>query len=37
MLKTFKSEKLYQQALAFMPGGVNSPVLKEQMVLIFMT
>ena len=26
MLKTFKSEKLYREALAFMPGGVNSPV-----------
>ena len=26
MLKTFKSKKLYREALTFMPGGVNSPV-----------
>ena len=26
MLKTFKSEKLYHEALTLMPGGVNSPV-----------
>ena len=26
MLKTFKSEILYREAMAFMPGGVNSPV-----------
>ena len=26
MHNTFKSEKLYREALAFMPGGVNSPV-----------
>ncbi|OTQ75574.1 MULTISPECIES: glutamate-1-semialdehyde 2,1-aminomutase [unclassified Gilliamella] len=26
MLKTFKSEKLYQEALTLIPGGVNSPV-----------
>lgn len=26
MLKTFKSEILYRKAMAFMPGGVNSPV-----------
>ncbi|OTQ34324.1 glutamate-1-semialdehyde 2,1-aminomutase [Gilliamella apis] len=25
-MHTFKSEKLYREALAFMPGGVNSPV-----------
>ena len=26
MLKTFKSEKLYHEALTLIPGGVNSPV-----------
>ena len=25
-MNTTKSEKLYEQALDFMPGGVNSPV-----------
>ena len=29
-MNTTKSEKLYEQALDFMPGGVNSPVLSAK-------